>query len=296
LSETTPRTLPPGFAQGPAQGPNIIGEITESIHRFLLDGWSSSAPPPRIEEDLSFVPKDREEVVYVFMYRAAQNTSLLNSKQWRPAKITVSGDKDAETVFYERAPLYLNVFYLIGVHSKFRSEAERLMGWVLMRLYDATHLVYRPRKYVLPTGEVVDSTGRPWSIDADGEDVIMEKVSVNLVDDLTIGDAINFFTINEAPYRPFLTYRAQCAMEGPLVSGPPTIVRTHRARLVGPEPSGSDRPNGRAAIDRADGRTVGRTVSPGQPGKEPSEQPTVHPTIGPPGFGHRPFEDNDSED
>ena len=287
MSESTPRTFPSGFVQGPVQGPNIIGEITESLHRFLLDGWTSPTPPPRIEEDLSFVPKDREEVVYVFMYRAAQNTALSNSKQWRPAKVSVFGEQNTETVFYERAPLYLNVFYLIGVHSKFRSEAERLMGWVLMRLYDATHLVYRPRKYILPSGAVVDSTGRAWTIDAEGEDVVMEKVSVTLVDDLTIGDAINFYTINEAPYRPFLTYRAQCAMEGPQVSGPPTTVRIPRARLVTPESPGSERPNG---------RTVGRTVSPGHPGKDPGAQPGAKNTIGPPGFGHRPFEDNDSED
>lgn len=297
MSETTPRTLPSGFVQGPVQGLNIIGEITESLHRFLLDGWTSPMPPPRIEEDLSFVPKDREEVVYVFMYRAAQNTALANSKQWRPAKVSVFGEQNAETVYYERAPLYLNVFYLIGVHSKFRSEAERLMGWVLMRLYDATHLVYRPRKYILPSGDVVDSTGRPWAIDAEGEDVVMEKVSITLVDDLTIGDAINFYTINEAPYRPFLTYRAQCAMEGPLVSGPPTTVRHHRAKFVAPEPSGTERPNGRTtAMQAAGGRTPGRIVSPGHPGKEPSAQPSVKNTIGPPGFGHRPIEDNDSED
>lgn len=283
MSDTTAtRILPSGFVQGPVQGLNIIGEITESLHRFLLDGWSSPNPPPRIEEDLSFVPKDREEVVYVFMYRAAQNMALQNSKQWRPAKVSVFGEQNTETVYYERAPLYLNVFYLIAVHSKFRSEAERLMGWVLMRLYDATHLVYRPRRYILPSGELVDSEGKAWGLENEGENVVMEKVSVALVDDLTIGDAVNFFTINEAPFRPFLTYRAQCAMEGPLVSGPPTTVRHHRAKLLAPEPNPSERPNGRT------------TVNPGQPGREPSQQPKNH--IGPPGFGHRPIEDNESED
>jgi hypothetical protein len=47
----------------------------------------------------------------------------------------------------------------------------------------------------------------------------MEKVSLAMVDDLTVGDAINFFSIQEAPYRPFLTYRARVAMDGPLVAG-----------------------------------------------------------------------------
>lgn len=287
MSDSQTRILPPGFSQGPIQGVNIVGEITEALHRFLLDGWTFPTPPPRIEEDLSFVPKDREEVVYVYMYRAAQEAALMNSKQWRPARVSVFGAKgNLDQVYYERAPLHLNVFYLIAVHSKFRSDAERLMGWVLMRLYDATHLIYRPRKYILPDGKVVDSTGAAWGVDNDGEDVIMEKVSLALVDDLTIGDAINFFTINEAPYRPYLTYRAQCGMEGALISGPPTTVRHHRAEMRVPEGSG-DRPNGRTNT-RADRSGSGRmNVSSGQP--------KMH--IGPPGFGHRPIEDdNDSED
>ena len=281
MSDNIERTLPAGFAQGPFQGINVIGEVTESLHRWLLDGWSFPTPPPRIEEDLSFVPKDREEVLYVYMYRAAQNTSLLNSKQWRPARVTIfSEEKSTEQIYYERAPLYLNVFYLIAVPSKFRSEADRLLGWVMMRLYDATHLVYRPKKYLLPDGRIVDSTGAPWQLTNEGENVIMEKISLALVDDLTIGDAVNFFTINEAPFRTYLTYRAQCSMEGALIAGPPTLVRHHRARLETPEGSPNERPNGRSV--------------PGRIQAEPG-QPRFH--IGPPGFGHRPIEDdNESED
>lgn len=274
MSEYRQRVLPDGFERGPAQGPNIIGEVTEALHRFVLDGWTSDAPPPRIEEDLSFVPKDREEVIYVYMYRAAQNTALMNAKQWRPAKVTLLGEKNVEKVYYERPPLYLNLFYLIAVHSKFRSDAERLVGWLLMRLYDATHLVYRPRKYALPEGRLVDSTGADWSLEADGDDVIMEKVGLSLVDDLTIGDAINFYTISEAPFRPFLTYRAQCSMEGPLVAGPPTQVRHHRASLKPEQEDPTARPNGRS------GRVpVG------------AGRPKMH--IGPPGFGHRPIPDEE---
>jgi hypothetical protein len=281
VSETPPRQLPEGFTSGPIQGVNIIGEVTEALHRFLLDGWTFPTPPPRIEEDLSFVPKDREEVVYVYMYRAAHNTNLQNSKQWRPARISLYGPTgpSTEQVFYERAPIYLNLFYLLSVHSKFRSEAERLMGWVLTRLHDATHLVYRPRRYVLPSGKPVDSAGRPWKPDAEGDDLIYEKVALALVDDLAIGDAINFFTINEAPYRPYLTYRAMCSMEGRLLAGPPTLVRHHRTVLANPDGEGEERPNGRLG------------------GRDQVERPTgpkMH--IGPAGFGHRPIEDNESED
>jgi hypothetical protein len=73
----------------------------------------------------------------------------------------------------------------------------------------------------------------------------MEKVSLALVDDLTVGDAINFYTIHEAPYRPFLTYQAKCAMEGSLVSAPSaTSIRTDRLQAPTPE-AGPERSNGR---------------------------------------------------
>lgn len=269
--------LPSGFQRGPMQGINIIGEVTEALHRFVLDGWNFDGPPPRIEEDLSFVPKDREEVLYIYMYKVNQNTSLMNSKRWRPAKVSVFGPANTEEVYYERAPIYLQLYYLVCVHSKFRSDAERLMGWTLMRLWDATHLVYRPRRYILPNEVEVDSTGQPWRADADGEDVIMEKVAVALVDDLTIGDAVNFYTINEAPFRPYLTYRASCALEGYLVSGPPTTVKHHRSEMMhDPRNHPHERPSGRLG------------------GFRPTSGPKGQ--IGPPGHGHRRMTDDTNDD
>ncbi len=216
------KILPDNYARGPSQGRNIIGEVTESLHRFLLEGWNLGGAAPRIEEDLSFVPKDREEVVYVYMYKVTQNQALMNSKRFRLARFEFEDDNDPDSkrTYWERPPLYLELHYLVSVHSKFRSDAERLMGWSMLRLHEATHLVYRPRRYVLPSGREIDSKGRDWQLDRIDDELIMEKVSLQLVDDLTVGDAINFFTINEAPYRPYLTYKARCAMEGALISGP----------------------------------------------------------------------------
>lgn len=217
------RVLPSDFARGPMQGRGLIGEVTEALHRFLLQGWNLGGAPPRIEEDLSFVPKDREEVIYVYMYKVTHNQALMNSKRLRISKVSFQDDDtndDTKANYWERPPLYLELHYLVSVHSKFRSDAERLLGWVMTRLHEATHLLYRPRRYVLPSGREIDSLGRPWHIDTMDDDVIMEKVSLGLVDDLTVGDAINFFTINEAPYRPYVTYKARCAMEGALISGP----------------------------------------------------------------------------
>ena len=223
--------------RGPMSGRNIIGEVTESLHRFILDGYDIAEQPPRLEEDLKFVPKDREEVVYAYMYRLAHNPSLQNQRRYRQAPVFVgSTPEDGGEVFYHRPPLLLDLFYLLGVHSKFRSDAERLTGWLLLRLNEATHLIYRPRKFMLPDGREVDSLGRPYdpaaSTDQDG--LVMEKVSIAMVDDLTVGDAINLFSLHEAPYRPFLTYRARVALDGPLVaSSGGTSVNMPRLDAVG---------------------------------------------------------------
>jgi hypothetical protein len=215
---------------GPASGRNIIGETTEAMHKWLIDGYNLGEQPPRLEEDLKFVPKDREEVIYIYMYRLAQNQALLNAKRLRQAPVFLKDKaEDGGEVYMHRPPLLLDLFYMVAVHSKFRSDAERLIGWLLLRLNEATHLVYRPRRYDLPDGRQVDSLGRTYDptnfkapvsddpeSDEDGDGLHLEKVSLALVEDLTVGDAINLFTLHEAPYRPFLTYRARVALDGPL--------------------------------------------------------------------------------
>ena len=251
--------LPPGATRGPMQGVDVIGEITESIHKHLMDGWEFERARPRIEEDLSFVPKDREEVVYVYMYKAAMNRALMNAKRFRGARVSVPG---SDKVYLERPPLYLDVFYMIAVHSKFRSDAERLLGYCILRLHEASHLLYRPRRFTLPSGDMVNSKGDPWSMDVDLSDdgIIFEKVAVTWVDDLTIGDAINFFTIHEAPYRPYLTFMARCAMEGALVENDATTVR---AQPVEPMSNPSRTPSsGRIRNPVAADSTSGRFKTP----------------------------------
>lgn len=215
--------LPPqAFKKGPFSSSNIIGEVTEAVHRLLLDTYDLTPQPPRIEEDLKFTPKDREEVIYIYMYRAAQNQALQNQKRLRLAPVTLPGADEqlGDRVFYHRPPLLMDLFYMVSIHSKFRSDAERLLGWVLLSLHYTPRLVYRPRRFILPDGRAVDSLGRTWDPQADTNlaGLQVEKVSLSLVDDLTVGDAINMFTLHEAPYRPFLTYRARVALDGPLVS------------------------------------------------------------------------------
>lgn len=272
--------LPPGFLMGPAQAQTTIGEITENLHRYLLDSWDLDRPPPRIEEDLSFVPKDREEVIYVYMYRAVQNTDLKNAKRFRALPFSVPNHENPEdsVLYYEWPPLYVDLYYLIGVHSKFRSDAERLLGWAMVKLHQATHLVYRPRRYLLPDGREVDSTGASWSMDNDGDGVFMDKVALAMVDDLTVGDAVNFFTIHEAPFRPYLTYQARCSMRGPLVAAPPTTVRALPLDST-QEENPYERPSGRMTGIKGEQRSNERRTP-----------------FGPSGFAHRSLEDNPEEE
>jgi hypothetical protein len=207
--------------RGPMSGRNILGETTEHIQRFLLDGWDVGEQHPRIEEDLKYVPKDREEVIYVYMYRVGQNPALQNRKRFRVAPILTGDPEDGAPVYYHRPPLLLDLFYMICAHSKFRSDAERLLGWTILRLHEATHLIYRPRRFILPDGREVDSLGRTYdsSVTEGDDELFMEKVSLALVDDLTVPDGINLFTILEAPFRPFLCYRARVALDGPIYEG-----------------------------------------------------------------------------
>lgn len=262
--------------RGPYQGSSIIGEVTESLHAFIREGWPDPSDPPRVVEDLEFEPKDREKIVYVYMYRASKNTALQNAKRWRESRVSVGGADEDETArhFYERPPLYLDLYYLVSVHAKFRSEAEKLLGWVLLRLNEATHLVYRPRRFVLPDLSEVDSTGRPWSLHNRSDGVIMEKVSLDLVDDLTIGDAVNFFNIHDAPYRPYVTYRARCAMEGALVEAAPTVIRSLPLSTSTSAPPTEVRPSGRLGRARL----------------APAGRPTPYSKKG---FGHQPIQDSE---
>jgi hypothetical protein len=282
---------------GPMSGRNIIGETTEALHKFLLDGYNLSQAPPRIEEDLKFVPKDREEVLYIYMYRVAQNANLMNQKRLRQAPVFVKENPEDENaeVYFHRPPLLMDLFYVIMVHSKFRSDAERLMGWLLLRLNEATHLVYRPRRFQLPDGREVDSLGRPWDAknfdgwkdpetgEADEDDgLFLEKVSLSLVDDLTVGDAINLFTLHEAPYRPFLTYRARVALDGPLYksSGGSQIKLPRLERTSAPS-------NASGAAASPNGR-----VRPGQPVPNIKTPPGPKPYM----LRKNADADNDSED
>jgi len=145
----------------------------------------------------------------------------------------MNSPEEEGNVYMHRPPLLIDLYYLITAHAQFPSETAKIIGWLLLRLNEATHLIHRPRKFILPNGREVDSLGRDYSEDVPMEDenLVVEKVSLALVDDLTVGDAINMFSLHEAPYRPFLTYRARIAIDGPLIHVPNgTTVKMPRAQ------------------------------------------------------------------
>jgi hypothetical protein len=96
----------------------------------------------------------------------------------------------------------------------------------------------------------VDSLGRLYKEDIsfDDDDLVLEKVSLSLVDDLTVGDAVNLFSLHESNYRPFLTYRARIALDGSLIHAPSgTTISMPRPGQIKPNQPGNThmRRNGR---------------------------------------------------
>ena len=211
----------PAPAKGATMGQNVIGEVTESIHKFLIDNYDLTEQVPRFEEDLSFVPKDREEVVYIYMYRAAQNPNLKNAKRYRQAPVFVKGNGDnADEVFYHRPPLMMDLFYLVAVHAKFRSDAERLLGLgnpgaqrgdslgVSASTVPPARRRCGQRGVGLTTStRILPTTTSTWKRFRSPCATISRSVTRSI------------FSASKKPVWAVLTYRARVALAGPLVAG-----------------------------------------------------------------------------
>jgi hypothetical protein len=242
-------------ATGLMSGRDIIGEVTEAVKKYIKDGWTDERNLT-IEEQLSKTSMGKaDQFAFVYMYRLAHNPNLQNRKRFRRAPVFLNDGDDTSNVYLHRPPIMVDLFYLITAHAQFPSETAKLLGWLLLRLNEATHLIYRPRRFVLPSGQEVDSLGREYdeNVNLDAPNLVVEKVSISLVDDLTVGDAINLFSLHEAPYRPFLTYRARIAIDGPLVHAPNgTRIVMDRAKQTPSVPTTGThtRPNGRPVRGR----------------------------------------------
>ena len=234
---------------GPMSGRDIIGDVTEAIKKFIKDGWNESTSLS-IEEKLDKTSMGKtDQFAFVYMYRLAHNPNLQNRKRFRQAPVFLNDSPESGNIYLHRPPLLVDLYYLITAHAQFPSETAKILGWLLLRLNEATHLIYRPRKFMLPNGREVDSLGREYdeNVPLEEENLVIEKVSLSLVDDLTVGDAINMFSLHEAPYRPFLTYRARIAIDGPLVHAPNgTKVVMERGKQNSTRAADNNtRPNGR---------------------------------------------------
>ena len=103
-------------------GRNVIGEVTESIQKFIMDGWThynGDESPPRIEEDLKYEPMDRnEKVIFVYMYRLANNPNLQNQKRWRQAPVFMKDDRIKHNVIVQVFDNFLSVLELLCIFAQ----------------------------------------------------------------------------------------------------------------------------------------------------------------------------------
>jgi len=205
------------------QSQDTLGEVTEALHAWIRSGWQRESACPVILEDLAETPHGEEPAFYVLQYRVEPAGGLSTPRNWRLAHLEVPGEFGTER-FLERPPIFVDVYFLVAVHARFRSEAERLLGWVLLRLCEASHLVDRPRAFTLPDGRRVASDGLPLS-GAESRGALREKIGLAWVQDLRPQEAVGLFSAHRAPFRPHLTFRARASLAGALRVAQPTTIR-----------------------------------------------------------------------
>ena len=126
--------------RGPMSGRDIIGEVTEAVKKFIKDGWVDESNL-NIEEKLDKTSMGKtDQFVYVYMYRLARNPNLQNRKRFRQAPVFMNSPEEEGNVYMHRPPLLIDLYYLITAHAQFPSETAKIIGWLLLRLNEATHL------------------------------------------------------------------------------------------------------------------------------------------------------------
>ncbi len=204
-----------------APGASQIAEVSDAVHGLLRDAWPAAFGTPRVLDDLAQRPPEREAALYAALVQVQQNPTLRTARRPGPSPLVLERD-GVRTHFLERPPVHLDLVYLLAAEATHRVDAQRLLGWAVMRIHEAARVLVRPRRFVLPDGAAVDSLGRPWR--ADAPDVAMAAVSLGRAETGSLSEAIALFGSWRAPFRPFLTVRARTALWGALVEAPTTRV------------------------------------------------------------------------
>ncbi len=205
---------------------SVVGEVTEAIVAHLAKGWVGESPS--IHENFSQPDRDGTPALFVALYRLARGAGSHSCR--RPEVLGVPYSEASEVgakAWVARPPLRFDAYYAVAASARHRSDAERILGAALVRLGEIATLVDRPRRFFLETGACVDSNGAPWSPTTVG--VARERVGLALVDDLDVHGAAALFAAWQAPWRPYVTWKASVALDGPTTSRAPT--RIHVARL-----------------------------------------------------------------
>ena len=184
-----------------------------------------------IHKDLDTQPKDDEEAtIYCSMYRVDDIDDIgLPAFAVRPY---VKGPQPADPKRQDLSqipPRFMYLYFIVFVESPEPDLSNTLLGAVMNGFHQEATLIYQPKSFEL-NGRLYDSMGRPLKSDGldlelDGgadpqasanKKIVMERISVQLVDDLAFGDACLLLKGFERKIRPYLTYRVFAKIDQPL--------------------------------------------------------------------------------
>ncbi len=184
-----------------------------------------------IHKDLDTQPKDDEEAtIYCSLYRI-DDVDDIGLPTW-PVRPYIRGPQPPDGVRQEIVqlpPRFFYLYFIVFVESPEPDLSNVIMGAVMNGFHQEPVLLYQPKPHELG-GKLYDSLGRP--LEYDGMDLktdptaeiqqgantklVMEKISMALVDDLAFGDACLLLKGFDRKIRPYLTYRVFAKIDHPM--------------------------------------------------------------------------------
>jgi len=184
-----------------------------------------------IHKDLDTQPKDDEEAtIYCSLYRI-DDVDDIGLPTW-PVRPYIRGPQPPDgkrQEIVQLPPRFFYLYFIVFVESQETDLSNIIMGAVMNGFHQQPVLLYQPKPHELG-GKLYDSLGRP--LEYDGMDLktsataeiqkgantklVMEKISMQLVDDLAFGDACLLLKGFERKIRPYLTYRVFAKIDHPM--------------------------------------------------------------------------------
>lgn len=184
-----------------------------------------------IHKDLDVQPKDDEEAtIYCAMYRVDDVDDIgLPGFAVRPYVRGPQAPDPKRQDVAQIPPRFMYLYFVMFVESPEPDLSNVILGAIMNGFHQEPTLVYQPKSFEL-NGRMYDSAGRPlrsegleFRADATSprqhganEQIVMERISLQLVDDLAFGDACLLLKGFERKIRPYLTYRVFAKIDHPL--------------------------------------------------------------------------------